>query len=93
VSETLFGIDSVGTYFVSPEIIQILVALTAPQPKEKVLNIHLNPEVLIPCTKSIVEQSMNDTDVKYLHSRATPEEVAQAEGSIINCVYKRSLVS
>lgn len=29
--------------------------------------------------KTIVEQSMNDMDVKYLQSQATPEEVAKAE--------------
>jgi Type I restriction modification DNA specificity domain/N-6 DNA Methylase len=79
MTETLFGTDSVGYFFVSPEIIRFLVALTAPQPKEKVLDIHLNPEVLIPYMKTIVEQSMSDMDVKYLESQATPEEVAQAE--------------
>jgi len=76
MAETLFGSDLVGYYFVSPEIIRFLVALTNPQPKEKVLNIHLNPDVLIPYLNS-----MGIADVRYLQSHATPEEVAQVESS------------
>jgi len=76
MAETLFGNDSVGYYFVSPEIIRFLVALTAPQPKEKVLNVHLNPDVLIPYLKS-----MGVEGIQYLQSHASPEEVAQAESS------------
>ncbi len=74
MAETLFGNDLVGYYFVPSEIIRFLVALTAPQPKEKVLNIHLNPDILIPYLNS-----MGVVDVRYLLSHATPEEVAQAE--------------
>src|SRR5258708_3614294 len=82
MAETLFGNDSVGYYFVSPEMIRFLVALTNPQPKEKVLNIHLNPDVLVPYLKSI-----GIVDVQYLQSHATSEQVAQAESSydIILC--------
>src|SRR5258708_17817975 len=74
MSEALFDTDSYDHYFVSPDIIRFFVDLTGPQPKERVLNIHLNPDVLIPTLKSI-----GAIDVHYLQSHATLEEVAQAD--------------
>src|SRR5579883_644148 len=77
--ETLPGMDTVEDFFVSSEMIYFLVALTAPQPEEKILNIHLNPDILNPYIKNLFGQLPHQEDITYLKSQAIPEEMVQAE--------------
>lgn len=76
MTETLFGNDTVGHYYVPAELIRFLVALTAPEPNEKVLYVQLNPDVIHPHLKNF-----GIDNVQYLRSDTTSEEISRVESS------------